>query len=345
MSGKFYLLKPGWLGFLLCIALLTTGCGMDVVPLLPETTVANLPGEDLAGPCTYALRLTPGPVVVQGQAPTSIPQTGVLVVFERLDSLTLFDDPTVIAAAQKLHLAMMYAYECDAASFDDLQPMATSGPGRALFQALNQFAVSLQHPELANANVFLTGFSAAGFLTLTTANAYPSRVLGTVAYAPASGYFDISGVKASPGAAKIPSLILVSANDIAAGDQRPFVYFLNGWAQGAPWGFASQQGVNHCCVDSIAPMLNQWMTSIFTEYTSAAPGGLVSFTAQLNPAPATVAFEISSDGSFDPFGYQNFYLGSYSILPSTSGGPYRAWLPDQATTQAWVTWITNLDGN
>ncbi len=327
---------------LLCLALCSAGCGNIVIPNLPEVTVTNLPGEDLAGPCTYAMRLTPGPVLIPGQPATEIPQTGVLVVFERGDSLSLFEDPSVISMAQGLHLAMMYAYQCDASSFDDLQPDGSKGPGRALFQALNQFAVSLTHPELANANVFLTGFSAAGYLSISLADIYPDRVLGTVPYAPASGYFALDQLDITR-AARIPSLMLVSGTDLAAGDQIPFFLFLDGRARGAPWGFASQHDLNHCCVDSTASLLNPWIHAIFTEETTARPDGTVVLKPPTLPAPATVAFQVTVDGSFDVFGWQDFYFGSYSLLPSTSGGPYFAWLPDAATTQAWIDWTTRAN--
>ncbi len=345
-SGR---LLPVWasLCVLLYAALCLAGCGSVVVPFLPETTVTNLPSEDLLGPCLYALRLSEGPVITPGQPPVQIPQTSVLVIFERADSLSLFEDPKVIAAAQNLHMAMMYAYQCNAASFDDLQPDATKGPGRALFQSLNQFAVSLNHPELAQANVFLTGFSAAGYLTVTTAIEYPRRVLGTIPYAPASGVDDLDRVVVTAAAAKIPSLILVSATDIAAGDQKPFFLFDRGWAQGASWGFASQHALNHCCVDSIAPILIPWMTAVFTGDTGTQANGLVSLNAQSTPAPATIAFQIASDGSFDPFGYQDFFFGQASILPSAdeTAEPFQAWMPDQTSAEAWLAWVTNPNGN
>lgn len=345
MLPIFLVMRSFWLYLLLCAVLFTIGCGQNFVPLLPETTVTNLPGEDLAGPCTYALRVTPGPVLAPNQPASAISQTGVLVVFERGDSLTLFDDATVIANAQRFHLAMLYAYQCNAASFDDLQFDAAVGPGRALFQALNQFAVSLNHPELASANVFLTGFSAGGFLSITVANQYPNRVLGTVPYAPASAYANVSDVSVPAAAARIPSLILVSAEDRAAGDQLPLFYFQRGWAMGAPWGFASQPSYNHCCVDSIAPMLNVWLAAIASDYSSAAPNGLLALTPQTLPAPPSVTFQIDVDGNFDPFGWQDFTLSYPSVLPANAGGPYQAWLPNQATTQEWLNWISTTPQN
>lgn len=334
-----------WFCLLGALGLFATGCGTNVIPYLPETTVANLPSEDLAGPCTYAIRVAQGPAT-PGLPPTQIPQTAVLVVFERSDSLKLFDDEAVIAEAQKLHMAMLYAYQCDAASFNDLQPLATAGPGRALFQALNQFSQSLGHPELATANVFLTGFSAAGYLSVSTASAYPNRVLGTIPYAPASSFYDVGSFAVSPALAKIPSLILVSATDIAAGDQRPLFLFEEGRAQGAPWAFGSQHALNHCCVDSIESVLVPWVDSIFTQDTTVASNGLVSLQPLQGAALPKVAFQITPDGSFDPFGWQDFTLGDpviSSVYSATS--PYQGWLPDQTTAQAWLTWVTNPNGN
>jgi hypothetical protein len=321
------------------------GCGALTVPYLPETTVTPLASEDLAGPCTYALRLAQGPVVTPGQPPESLPQTGVLVVFDRGDSMTLFDDPAVIATAQKLHLAMLYAYQCDAQSFDDLQPNAAAGPGRALFQALTQFAVSQNHPELASANVFLTGFSAAGFLSASTAIEYPSRVLGVIPYAPGSSHADLDYLDVTQAAAQVPTLVLVNASDTSAGDQFPFFYFQHGASQGGPWGIAAQRAMQHCCVDSIAPILIPWVTAIYNQYTVTQSNGMVARAAETGNVPPTVAFQLYGDGIFDGLGWQDFYFTTYSVLPSTSGGPFQAWLPDAATTQAWETWITAPNGN
>ena len=328
-----------------------TGCGTVTAPWLPETTVAPLAGEDLSGPCTYSLRLAQATPALSNNQPgnpipvTFVPQTGVLVIFERDDSITLFDDPTLIATAQKLQMAMLYANQCNAASFDDLQADAAKGPGRALFQALDQFAVSTAHPELATANVVLNGFSAGGYLAVSLLNAYPSRVLGAVPYAPASGYYDLDQLRVTAGGAKIPMLILASGNDIAAGTHRPYNLFLRGWQENAPWGFGVQHLVNHCCTDSVAPLLEPWLTAVMQKDLQASAAGQTVRNQQAVPAPPTVLFQFSFDNLFDAIGWEDFDISSASILPSTAGGSQPAWLPDVETAKAWLTWVTNPKGN
>ena len=333
----------------LCAAVMVivclSGCGTVVTPFLPQTSVTPLSGEDLSGPCKYELRLVQGPSPTAGAPPAFVAQKGVLVVFERGDDLNVFDDPGVIAMAAQLDLAMMFAEQCDAASYGDVQEDASAGPGRALFTALSQFAVSTSHPELANANLVLFGFSITGYLGMTMANAYPGRVLGAVLYAPATAYADMDDLAVASAAARIPMLITANAQDIDAGSQRPEDLFLRGQAQGAPWAFAVQNGTGHCCSDSIEPLLVPWVTGVLEGYTEPAAEGLAELQPPPNPAPATVLFQCVPDGVVDVF-YDNVCaFTSESILPLTTGGPTPGWLPDAATANAWVTWVTSPGTN
>ncbi len=327
---------------LLCASAALAGCGTVTAPWLPQTTVAPLPGEDLSKPCVYSLRLAgvtgtgtsaPNPV----DAPF-ITQKAVLVIYERGDSSTLFNDPKVVQMASQLQLAEVFANECDAASFPDFQPDATKGPGRALFQALTQFATITDHPELAQANVILSGFSAAGYLSVTMANAYPTRVLGAIPHAPASAYFDLDNVQVSQAAAQIPMLILAGATDIAAGTQRPYNLFLRGWNQGAPWGFGVEN-LNHCCTDSVNTVMIPWVTALMSNNVQPSASGAL----KLRPLDATVSpsvrYTCTPDGLFDAIGWQDCGITEASILPSTSGGPQVGWLPDQSTANAWLSWV------
>ncbi len=321
-----------------------TGCGTITEPYLPTTSVVTLPGEDLAGPCDYTLRLVTGPPPAPQAPPTSVVQAGVLVIFERSDSANLFKDPTVIAMAAQLHLATVFAHECDAESFPDFQFDATKGPSRALFQALSQFAASTGHPELTKANLVLAGFSAAGYLSLSIANQYPARVLGAVLYAPASAYADLDDVTVSAGAAKIPMLILAGGADVSAGTHRPLNLFNRGWTLGAPWAFAVQQNVGHCCTDSTAPVMNPWVQGLVQGYTTTSPSGQLALRTPVSasaPLAPTVEFVCGLDDSFDVFGWQDCVFRGAEILPSTASGLQPAWLPDGATAGAWLAWVTN----
>ena len=329
----------------LCFAFVLAGCGTIVQPWGPTTTVAALPGEDLAGPCRYQMHLAAN-TAPNGQVPPPLTQAGVLVIYERSDSSALYDDPKVLAMAQQLHFATMFAYQCDAKSFNDIQYDASKGPGRALFQALNQFAGITGHTELANANVVLSGFSAAGYLSLTMANLYPQRVLGLVLYAPASSHADVSVFPVSPAAAQIPTLVLASGGDTSAGTHRPLVLFQHEWSMGAPWGFGVQKNVGHCCNDSIAPLMIPWVAAVVQGTTVASAAGTVATQSQAVAVQPTVQFTCDAVPRFDVFGWQNCEIGDPSLVTSAAPPSLQpAWLPDTATAQAWLTWVTNSGSN
>ncbi len=325
---------------LVCGLATLTGCGTVGSVYLPETSVAALPGEDLTGPCVYSLRLVSGPVPAPGAPPAFVTQTGVLVIFERGDSANVFRDPRVIAMAAQLHMAMMFAYQCDAKSYADMQVDAALGPGRALFTALSQFAVITGHPELRNANLIPFGFSAGGYLTATLTNAYPSRVLGAIPFAPASPQVDLDNVAVTPGAAGVPMLILANGDDVDAGTQRPINLYFRGWTIGAPWAFAVQNGTGHCCSDSAVSLLVPWVTALMGQQTTISAGGQAMLKPQANPAMPVVRFYCSPDGQVDVFFNNTCSFPTASVLPSVAGGAYVGWMPDTVSAQAWLRWVT-----
>ena len=327
------------LGLCVCALLfasgLATGCGAVTGPYTPKTSVAPLPTDDLSQPCRYDMVLSAPQVV----------QAGVLVIFERADSATLFQDPAVRAMAVQQHLAMVYAYQCNAASFNDLQWDAAKGPGRALFLALSQFATETEHPELATANVILYGFSAAGYLAVTMTKDYPGRVLGAIPDAPATAYANFDLEAATSAIAQIPMLILANAEDMQAGTQRPFDFFVRGHGMGAPWGFGVQNGTGHCCTDSTSSLLIPWVTAVMTEYTVPSTTGSVTLRPNIGPVAPTVAFTCSYDHQSDVLGEGDCSLTSVSILPAMNGGVITAWLPDATVAHAWYAWVTNPTTN
>ena len=331
--------------FLVCAVLcvcawVLTGCGTIVQPWGPTTTVAPLPGEDLAAPCKYQMHLASNPAP-NGVVPAPLQQRGVVVIFERGDSVDLYDDPTVSAMAHDLQFATMFAYQCDAASFNDLQYDATKGPGRTLFQALNQFAEITGHTELAGANVILAGFSAGGYLSMTTAEEYPQRVLGAVLDAPADPYANFQNMAISPAVTQIPTLILANSGDVQAGTHRPLAFFQTGWLQGARWGFGIKNGLSHCCVDTIAPLMNQWMTSVVQSQSTLSADGLVALSPVTNPQPPAVEFTCVVNSTFDSFGWQNCDITDPSIVTAGAITLQPGWMPDATAAQAWLKWVTD----
>ncbi len=315
-----------------------TGCGGTVISGL-GTSVATLPTEDLQGPCTYELQLA------TGANATAITQAGVLVIFERGDSVDLYNDASVQAMAQQFHLAMLFARECNAASTGDLQPDATKGPGRALFTALSQLGATTGHPELTNAPVIPYGFSAAGVLSATLTNAYPTRILGAIPYAAGSAHYDLDDLVVSPGASHIPMLVLANAQDTASGTQRSFSFFQRGWAQGAPWAFAVQNMTDHCCTLTTRDVTLAWITALLQAQTTTGSSGQTVLTAPASPAPPTVRFLCNPNGVVDAQADTNCQFASASLLPSITGGPTAGWLPNATAATAWLTWVTNTGTN
>ena len=158
-------LRSYFLSLLTCAVVVLSGCGLGVRINTITTTVAPLATDDLSGPCIYEMA---GP-------PDAATQSGVLVVFERGDDVQIFEDPSIQKMALELNLTTVFAHQCDAISYGDLQSDASQGPARALFLALGQFATITHHPEFATTPVILYGFSAAGTLAMTMSEARPDR--------------------------------------------------------------------------------------------------------------------------------------------------------------------------
>jgi hypothetical protein len=291
-----------------------------------QTTVANLPGEDLAGPCNYVLYL----------ANPAAPLRGVLVIYDRADSVNLFDDAGVRSLAGSLALGLLFPEQCNAASFDDIQQNAFAGPGRALFTALDQLAALSSHPELEGSNVLLFGFSAAGVLATTTANYKPSRMIGVIAYDGASKPQQLNSVVPVDAVLQIPFLVLSNDQDIDAGTSRDQIFFARGWKESAPWAYAVQHGVQHCCTLTTKPLILPWISAIVAERLGAS-NGLIA----IKPSQGVFDnYTCSPNGIWDLTGYQDCTFTAASLIPA--GGSIvdaQGWLPDEATAAAWLQWV------
>jgi dienelactone hydrolase len=291
-----------------------------------QTTVTNLSGEDLAGPCHYFLTL----------ANSSETLRGVFVIYDRGDSNELFVDPEVQTTAAALGLGMLFAQQCNAASFGDIQQNAFAGPGRALFTALKQLATSSSHPELAKSNVLLFGFSAAGVLAITTANYMPNRIIGVISYAGGSAQQEIDTVVPAQAALGIPFLVLSNDEDPSAGTSRDQIFFAKGWAKNAPWGRGIQHGVGHCCATSTKPIILPWIAAIITDRADGA-------NALNQMVPASGVYEnytCTPNGIWAATGDEDCTFTAASLIGSGSSiAEAQGWLPDATTAAAWLTWV------
>jgi dienelactone hydrolase len=334
---------------------LMTGCGFKLAGPAETVSIAALPTEDMVGPCKFDMNLPDEPLADLSQQPTTPEPTesAALVIYERGDSATLFNDPQVQTMAASLHMVTVFAHQCNSKTTGDIQGDATKGQGRMLFAALTQYATDSHHPEIANLKLVLSGFSAAGTLTTTMAAAYPDRVLAFIPHAAGDYYLDLDGVAVPPATAKIPALVLANAYDPDSGDQRSLRYFKRGWSQGAPWAFGVQNHTAHCCAASIRDLMIPWVTALVQPLVPATTGasaalqaaGPVNWAAQAASEGPTVRFWCYTDGFYDSYGEANCWIYSASVLPSTDGGPQAAWLPDTASANAWLTWVLNPGTN
>ncbi len=330
-----------WLSFLkrsgaICLAGICftpfLGCGLTMRGVSMSTEVAPIQGEDLHGSCVYDLVMF---------NPT-VPQTGVLVIYERGDSESLFDDFEMEQMASANRLAMVFARQCNAESYGDIQDDGTKGPGRTLFAALTQFAQKSGHAELGNSNVILYGFSAGAVLAATTTQAMPERVIGTIEYAMGSAFLDVTTLNIPAKALQVPTLIIANAKDESAGTQRNLDYFEKGRSAGGIWGYAVQNDTGHCCNLSTRDLIIPWIESVLRQRSGAVAS---NGPAPLAQSAGTVgSFVCSPDGTVDAQGDVDCKF-SYAALVTPSAGHQTAWLPDVQTADAWVRWVSKGSTN
>src|SRR5579875_1257579 len=328
---------------------LVTGCGMKISGPGETVSIQPLATEDLSGSCQFDINMPdqPGSTLGTEYNPSApkITEVGALVVYERGDSANLFNDSQVQNMAATLHLVTVFAHECDSKVTGDLQADATKGPARALFAALAQYAADSHHPEVANVKLVLSGFSAAGVLSVSMAQNYPSQLLGILPYAAGSAYLDLDTVAITPAMAQVPALILANAYDPESGVQRSLRLFNRGWGMGAPWGFGVQNNTGHCCTLSTRDVMIPWVTALLQTQTVMSAAGTATLKPQSAAASPAVRFLCYTDGYYDAQGESNCFIYSASVLPSTAGGPQAGWLPDAATSQAWLSWVTSPGTN
>jgi dienelactone hydrolase len=266
-------------------------------------------------------------------------QRGILVFYERGDTEKLYNDATLRQAVASLNYSIVWAHECDARSTGGFQADASAGPGRMLQAALDQFALKSGHRELANAGIILYGFSAAGVLTATMANAQPARLVGNIQYAAGSAYTDLDDVPISDAAAHVSTLILANARDTQSGTERSLRFFERGRSLGAPWAYAVQNQTSHCCNLSTKNIILPWIQDI-AHVASASLAG----NAALVPTSATANFICTPDGVRDAQDETDC-----SFTTATFGTPSSredvGWVPSQAAGAAWLAWVTSPQTN
>lgn len=261
--------------------------------------------------------------------------TDTLVVFERGDTRSFYDDFSVQAAADRLHLAMVFAHECDASTTGSFQADATRGPERVLTAALAELAVSSGHAELSTAPLILFGYSAAGVLTATMTQTIPSRILGAIEYMPGDVYVDLDQVGVNAATAQVPTLILDNALDEKSGTTRGINFFLRGLGYNATWAYGVQHATDHCCSLSTRPLVLPWIADL------TSGGGSLPLNPASFSSPIYGAFSCLPNTTVDVFGETNCVISTASLQNSRPVSTMYGWLPDKNSGNAWLAWVLN----
>jgi hypothetical protein len=217
---------------------------------LHRTYVAPNPTESMQSPCEYELTLRDA----------SKPVKAALVILERGWQVgNLYFDHNVAAFAERDHLALVLARHCRAKTEEDMDIIPEHGIGRALLQALTQFAGQSHHPELANGKLILFGFSGGGSMVARMVAYTPERVLAAIEYAPGHREpIGIDTVQLPEAALSVPQFIIANGADDRCGAKRPYVYFAR-YRDRAPLTFIVQNRVPHYCVMNVIPIVLLWL--------------------------------------------------------------------------------------
>ena len=239
--------------FLLTTVGRSAGLAQDAVSSF-HTIVAPKAGEDVANPCEYELRILSVNKRIRA----------LFVVFERGPELQHFyEQPEVAAFAREHDLAMLMPMGCPAKDHGDIDVDPKQGLGRALLAAVDQLAVTTNHPELKTAPLIPLGFSGAGALVGRLVGFAPDRIAAAIlSHAGQIPPWNLDTINLSGAALKIPELILVGGKDQVVGTELAYSYFSKYWRLGAPWLFATQNDAGHFCNEDATDLILAWLNAV-----------------------------------------------------------------------------------
>jgi hypothetical protein len=218
-----------------------------------RTYVEPIPTETVERPCEYEMTLRNA----------GRPVKAILVIVERGWQFgNLYFDPDVLRFAEQSDLALVLARHCRAKTEEDMDIIPEHGVGRALLQAMKQFADQSHHPELADRKLILASFSGGGSMVARMVAYAPARVLAAVEYAP--GHREPIGIDTVTLPQKgllVPQFIIANGADDRCGTQRPYSYFEK-YHHEAPLTFMVQNGVPHCCVMNVTHLMLLWLKDV-----------------------------------------------------------------------------------
>jgi hypothetical protein len=304
-----------------------------------RTYVAPSATETMQAPCEYELTLRDA----------SKPVRAVFVVVERGWQVgNLYFDSDVIALAERRDLALVLARHCRSKADEDMDIIPEHGIGRALLEAMNQFARQSRHPELTESKLILFSFSGGGSFVARMVAYAPERILAAVEYAP--GHFPpigIDTVELPEKALSVPQFIIANGADDRCGTQRPYRYFEN-YRDHAPLTFMLQNGVPHCCVANVMPLVLLWIEEVIAQLQTTGAKPL----ATVDKVHAWRGFIKVEDSGVracsptcpDPSKKETVWnVTDAWIEPSGKNGPEGAkdagWLPSKRFAEAWLAFV------
>ena len=298
-----------------------------------ETAVKPAPDEDIARNCRYELTL-PNP---------ARPIRAVWVIFERgREVTTLYRDPEVIAFAQRQQIALMMAWNCPSKNYGDMNVNPSRGIGRVMFSALEQFARTTSHPELAESKVILLSFSGGGSLVARMAGYAPDRVIAAIPYAPGNvDPLGIDTVEHPAEALTIPQLIIANGGDNMCGTERPYKYFQQYYERGAPWTFVVQNNIPHCCIGNAKNLILTWLEAIIKLRQPTAESNTLQPVSRRSGWSAFFKTELTA--TKDDWGQPTWNMVDVETLPlgrvKSERGMTAGWLPTRGVLNAWLSFV------
>ena len=319
---------------LLTVALVATG---EVRPSEFHAAVEPLPGENLAGPCSFELLIL---------SPTKHVRA-VWITYDRgFDISRYYSDAEVRAFAQKQAIALMFAHQCPAkipptGEQGEMDMDMSRGVARSIFAALNDFARQSNHPEISGAKLIVLGFSGIGAMFGHFVRYAPDRVVAAILANP--GQTEPYGMKEmnlGATARAVPQFIITGGIDDRGGTQRPWDYFSRHWSRGAPWMFLVQNGLPHCCVINAKALILEWLEEIvrLREAASNTPLRPINVTKGWNGF-----IRPCENGKRDTWGGSDWNVCDASIQPTglarPTGQVAGAWFPTQRLASDWLVFI------
>jgi dienelactone hydrolase len=236
----------------------------------------------------------------------------------------------------------MLACHCPSKNYRDMNVNPSSGIGRAMFTALEQFAKTTSYPELAASKAILLGFSGGGSLVARMVGYAPDRLIAAIPYAPGNGEpLGINTVELPAGALTIPQLIIANGGDKVCGTERPYEYFQRYYRRGAPWTFVVQNNIPHCCIGNAKTLILTWLEAIIKLRQPTAKPNPLQPVSRRSGWSAFIKTELT--GAKDDWGHPTWNMVDVEVQPlgRVKSGPSMTagWLPTRGVLNAWLSFV------